>query len=173
MLEHFASMRRIAAAPERIEARSVTFADGTTVRPGLLLWATGYRANLSWIYVPRLAAVRNAHDMRSRSGGAVRSLDAPQLYFLGGGLEGIGSTSFKYALLCRSIMSHIWPEPAIVVCESRRVPQLVEWLHTRHTEEIPCPRANSAATSWQRNPRRTLRTRRSRSPIGPCRPRRR
>jgi hypothetical protein len=34
----------------------------------------------------------------------VRSLDAPQLYFLGGGLEGIGSTSFNYALLCRSIM---------------------------------------------------------------------
>jgi hypothetical protein len=37
----------------------------------------------------------------------VRSLDAPQLYFLGGGLEGIGSTSFNYALLCRSITSHI------------------------------------------------------------------
>ncbi|MBS0450529.1 MAG: FAD-dependent oxidoreductase [Proteobacteria bacterium] len=107
MLEHFTGIRRIAAPPERIEARTVTFADGATVKPDLLLWGTGYATNLSWIEVPALQAVRNAQELRSRTGGAVRSLDAPQLYFLGTGLEGIGSTSFNYALLCRSIMSHI------------------------------------------------------------------
>lgn len=107
MLEHFGSIRRIAAVPERVEGRTVTFSDGTTAQPDLLLWGTGYVANLSWIDLPALQAVRNAHDLRSRSGGAVRSLDAPQLYFLGTGLEGFGSTSFNYALLCRSIMSHI------------------------------------------------------------------
>ena len=107
MLEHFASIRRIAAVPECIDGRTVTFADGTTLQPDLLLWGTGYAANLSWIDVPELHGVRNSQDLRRRSGGAVCSLDAPQLYFLGNGLDGVGSTSFNYALLCRSIMSHI------------------------------------------------------------------
>jgi hypothetical protein len=107
MLEHFASIRRIAAGPELIEGRTVTLSDGSTVQPDVVLWGTGYTADLSWLDVPELAAVRNAHDLRQRCGGAFRSLDAPQLYFLAVGLDGIGSTSFAFSLSCRSIMSHI------------------------------------------------------------------
>jgi cation diffusion facilitator CzcD-associated flavoprotein CzcO len=107
MIEHFASIRRIAAMPERIEGGTVTLSDGTTVQPDLMLWGTGYTTDLSWLDVPALAAVRNAQDLRRRCGGAFRSLDAPQLYFLAVGLDGIGSTSFAFSLSCRSIMSHI------------------------------------------------------------------
>jgi len=107
MLEHFASIRRIEAVPECVEGRVVTFADGTRLSPDVVLWGTGYATNLSWIDVPALAGVRNTRDLRRHCGGAVRSLDAPQLYFLGSGLDGVGSTSFLYGLICRSIMSHI------------------------------------------------------------------
>jgi len=107
MIEHFASIRRIPAGPEQIEGGTVTLSDGTTVRPDLLLWGTGYTTDLSWLDVPALAAVRNTHDLRRRCGGVFRSLDAPQLYFLAVGLDGVGSTSFALSLSCRSIMSHI------------------------------------------------------------------
>jgi cation diffusion facilitator CzcD-associated flavoprotein CzcO len=107
MIEHFASLRRIASAPESIEGETVTLSDGTTLRPDLVLWGTGYTTDLSWLDVPALAAVRNTHDLRQRCGGAFRSLDAPQLYFLAVGLDGIGSTAFAFSLSCRSIMSHI------------------------------------------------------------------
>jgi cation diffusion facilitator CzcD-associated flavoprotein CzcO len=107
MIEHFASIRRSAAAPERIEGGTVTLSDGTTLQPDLLLWGTGYTTDLSWLDVPGLAAVRNTQDLRRRCGGAFRSLDAPQLYFLAVGLDGIGSTAFAFSLSCRSIMSHI------------------------------------------------------------------
>jgi hypothetical protein len=107
MIEHFASIRRIAASPEAFEGGAVTFSDGTTAQPDIVLWGTGYTTDLSWLGVPALAAVRNAQDLRLRCGGAFRSLDAPQLYFLAVGLDGVGSTSFAYSLSCRSIMSHI------------------------------------------------------------------
>ena len=107
MIEHIALIRRIAAGPELIEGGTVTLCDGTKARPDLVLWGTGYTADLSWLDVPALAAVRNTQDLRRRCGGAFRSLDAPQLYFLAVGLEAVGSTSFAFSLSCRSIMSHI------------------------------------------------------------------
>lgn len=107
MIEQFASIRRIAAGPEVIEGRTVTFPDGTTAQPDVVLWGTGYTTDLSWLDVPALASVRNTHDLRHRCGGAFRSLDAAQLYFLAVGLDGVGSTSFAFSLSCRSIMSHI------------------------------------------------------------------
>ena len=45
--------------------------------------------------------------LAARCGGLVRSLDAPDLYFPGVGLDGIGSAPWLFALLSRSIMSHI------------------------------------------------------------------
>ncbi|MBI5275815.1 MAG: NAD(P)/FAD-dependent oxidoreductase [Burkholderiales bacterium] len=107
MIEHFASIRRLPATPEVIEGTTVTLSDGTTLRPDLLLWGTGYTTDLSWLDVPALAAVRNTQELRQRCGGVFRSLDAPQLYFTAVGLDGVGSTSFAFSLSCRSIMSHI------------------------------------------------------------------
>jgi Pyridine nucleotide-disulphide oxidoreductase len=107
MIEHFASIRRIAAVPQQIDGAVVTLSDGTTLQPDLLLWGTGYTTDLSWLDVPALHAVRNMHDLRQRCGGGFRSLDAAQLYFIAVGLDGVGSTSFAFSLSCRSIMSHI------------------------------------------------------------------
>ena len=107
MIEHFASIRRIVSNVESIEGGTVTLSDGTTLQPDVVLWGTGYSTDLSWLDVPELATVRNTHDLRLRCGGGFRSLDAPQLYFIAVGLDGVGSTSFAFSLSCRSIMSHI------------------------------------------------------------------
>lgn len=107
MIEHFASIRRIAATPESIEGRTVTLTDGTALQPDLVLWGTGYTTDVSWIDVPALADVRSPKDLQRHSGGAFRCLDVPHLYFLATALDGIGSTSFAFSLSCRSLMSHI------------------------------------------------------------------
>lgn len=107
MIEQFASIRRIAATPETIEVGTLTFNDGTQASPDVLLWGTGYTSDFSWLDVPALDAVRSTRDLRQRCGGAFRSVDAPQLYFLAVGLDGVGSTSFAFSLSARSIMSHI------------------------------------------------------------------
>jgi hypothetical protein len=46
-------------------------------------------------------------ELATRCGCIVRSLDAANLYFPGVGLDGIGSSPWAYALVCRTIMSHI------------------------------------------------------------------
>ncbi|WP_395685522.1 NAD(P)-binding domain-containing protein [Caenimonas koreensis] len=107
MIEHFAAIRRIAAEVEHMQGDTVTLTDGTALRPDVVLWGTGYSADLSWLDVPALATMRSATQLREHCGGGFRSLDAAQLYFLAVGLDGLGSTSFAFALSCRSIMSHI------------------------------------------------------------------
>lgn len=107
MIENFAAIRRTPATIEEVVGDTVTLADGTRLSPDIVLWGTGYTTDLAWLDVPQLANVRNVQMLRRRCGGAFRSLDAPNLYFLAGGLDGVGSTSFAFSLTCRSIMSHI------------------------------------------------------------------
>jgi putative flavoprotein involved in K+ transport len=46
------------------DGRTVRFADGSTLQVGVVVWATGYRSDYSWIHIPGV-------------------LDVPGLYFLG------------------------------------------------------------------------------------------
>jgi putative flavoprotein involved in K+ transport len=56
--------------------RTLTFADGSTVEPDAVIWATGYRSDYSWITTPVL---RPDGDVAHRRG----VTDVPGLYFLG------------------------------------------------------------------------------------------
>ena len=57
-------------------ARSVQFADGSTLDAGVVIWATGYRPDYSWIHV---AGVARDGQVAHRRG----VTDVPGLYFLG------------------------------------------------------------------------------------------
>lgn len=46
-------------------------------------------------------------DVAARCGGGFRSLDAPNLYILGICLDGIGSATWGYSLMARSLAAHI------------------------------------------------------------------
>jgi len=58
------------------DGRTVRFADGSTLDVGVVLWATGYRSDYSWISVP--GVVRNGRVAHRRG-----VTDVPGLYFLG------------------------------------------------------------------------------------------
>jgi putative flavoprotein involved in K+ transport len=58
------------------DGRTVRFTDGSTLDVGVVLWATGYRPDYSWISIP--GVVRNGRVSHRRG-----VTDTPGLYFLG------------------------------------------------------------------------------------------
>jgi hypothetical protein len=98
------SSRAVAA----IDGSTVMMADGQRLDDvDVLLWGTGYATDLSYIAVPRLAAIRSVNELGARCGCGFRSLDAANLYFPGVGLDGIGASPWTYCLMARTILSHI------------------------------------------------------------------
>lgn len=107
MLAHFGALDRHAGTVDAIEGGEVVLADGARVAVDLLLWGTGYTTDLSYFEAARLASISSVDEMSSRCGCIFRSLDAPDLYLPGVGLDGIGAAPWAYALMARSIMLHI------------------------------------------------------------------
>jgi len=58
------------------QERTVRFADGSTLEVGVVIWATGFRADYSWIHIPGVAQDGRVVHRRGVT-------DVPGLYFLG------------------------------------------------------------------------------------------
>jgi putative flavoprotein involved in K+ transport len=67
---------RLRPAVTRAEERTAGFADGTTLEVGIVIWATGYRSDYSWIDIPGLIGDGKVIHRRGVS-------HVPGLYFLG------------------------------------------------------------------------------------------
>lgn len=107
MIQHYARLERHRGQVAAIDGGRVTLADGTRLEVDTVLWGTGYATDLRYFDNPRLAAIGSVNELCARCGCIFRSLDAPDLYFPGVGLDGIGSAPWAYMLIARSIMSHI------------------------------------------------------------------
>ncbi len=107
MLANFGAIERHSGEVSAVKGRTLTLSDGARVDADLLLWGTGYGLDLSYFESPAIASIRTLGALAARCGGLVRSLDVANAYFPGVGLDGIGSTSFVYSLMARSIMAHI------------------------------------------------------------------
>ena len=107
MIENFGRIERFRGSVEAIEGARITLSDGTRLDADMILWGTGYATDLSWFEEPRLAAIRSVNQLCARCACIFRSMDAPDLYFPGVGLDGIGAAPWAYVLIARSIMSHI------------------------------------------------------------------
>jgi len=77
------SRRRLRAAGVRFrpavagaDGRTVRFADGSSLDVEVVIWATGYRSDYSWIHIPGVARDRQVVHRRGVA-------DVPGLYFLG------------------------------------------------------------------------------------------
>ena len=100
MIQHYAQLERHRGEVVAIDGRRVALADGTRREVDAILWGTGYATDLSWFEDPKLASIRSVNELCSRCGCIFRSLDAPDLYFPGVGLDGIGSAPWAYMLIC-------------------------------------------------------------------------
>ena len=93
MLANFTAIERHRGSVESIADRTVTLSDGHQLEADLLLWGTGYSLDLSYFEAPEIASIRTLDALCARCGGIFNSLDAPNLYFPGVGLDGIGSSA--------------------------------------------------------------------------------
>jgi hypothetical protein len=107
MIQHYAQLERHRGQVAAIDGRRITLRDGTRLEVDAILWGTGYGTDLRYFDAPKLAAIRSVNELCARCGCIFRSLDAPNLYFPGVGLDGIGSAPWAYMLIARSVMSHI------------------------------------------------------------------
>ena len=108
MLADFGTLERHSGTTvASIAGGEVTLANGTRLAADIVLWGTGYETDLSYFEDERIASIRNVSELGTRCACQFRSLDAPDLYFPGVGLDGIGALSWSYALAARSIVSHI------------------------------------------------------------------
>ena len=107
MIQHYAQLERHAGEVAAIDGRRVTLVEGRRLEVDVLLWGTGYATDLRWFADPAIAGIGSVNALCRRCGGIFRSLDAPDLYFPGVGLDGIGSAPWAYMLIARSVVSHI------------------------------------------------------------------
>ena len=107
MLAGFGELERYRGSIEAIEGRDVTLSDGTRLAVDVLLWGTGYQTDLSYFEEPRIARIRTVGELAARCACIFRSMDAPDLYVPGVGLDGIGSAPWAFMLMARSVLSHI------------------------------------------------------------------
>ncbi|MGL6111697.1 MAG: NAD(P)-binding domain-containing protein, partial [Rubrivivax sp.] len=107
MLTNFDRIERFAGTVQAIEGSRVTLSDGKRLEVDTLLWGTGYATDLRYFEDPRLASIGSVNQLCARCACIFRSIDAPDLYFPGVGLDGIGAAPWAYMLIARSIMSHI------------------------------------------------------------------
>jgi len=59
-----------------VDGRTVRFIDGSSLDAGIVLWATGYRSDYSWIGIPGVASEGKVIHQRGVT-------EVPGLYFLG------------------------------------------------------------------------------------------
>lgn len=107
MLAGLAQITRHRGEVQALVNGQAHLSDGSVHTIDRVLWGTGYRTDLSYFANPQLAAVTGVNELAARCGCLVRSLDEPDLYFPAVGLEGFGATSWNFAVMARSIASHI------------------------------------------------------------------
>ncbi len=102
-----------AIARHRGEVRSlrgneVTLESGERFETDRVLWGTGYRMELSYLGLPEYQGIRRARELLPRLGCLVRSLDHPNLFFVGMTLiNSTSSTPFLAAVEAKTIVSHM------------------------------------------------------------------
>jgi hypothetical protein len=107
MLAHFGDIERFNDTIAAIEDSDVELSDGRRLAADVVLWGTGYRTDLRYFADPRIASIVSIAELVGRCACVFRSIDAPNLYFPDVGLEGVGATSWAFALGARTLMSHI------------------------------------------------------------------
>jgi cation diffusion facilitator CzcD-associated flavoprotein CzcO len=108
MIQHFDSINRYQGEIQTINEKSIILKNGQSLESDVLLWGTGYKINLSYLNLPEYNNITELKDLYPRLGSLVRSLDYPNLFFLGMSLiESTTATPFFTAIESKSIVAHI------------------------------------------------------------------
>jgi cation diffusion facilitator CzcD-associated flavoprotein CzcO len=107
MIENYLRIERHRAEVVRVSGRRVTLSNGEAIDADLLLWGTGYEIDLGFFANEALSRIRRHEELFAQCGCGVVATAEPGLYFLAAGLESTGTAPWAYALLARTLMSHM------------------------------------------------------------------
>jgi len=108
MIRHFDNIHRHPDEIQAINENEIILKSGERLVSDVLLWGTGYQMNLSYLDLPEFNNITRLKDLKPRLGSLVRSLDYPNMFFLGMSLiESTSATPFFAAIESKSIVAHI------------------------------------------------------------------
>lgn len=108
MVRHFDNIHRYPDEIQAINENEIILKCGERLVSDVLLWGTGYQMNLSYLDLPEFNNITRLEDLKPRLGSLVRSLDYPNMFFLGMSLiESTSATPFFTAIESKSIVAHI------------------------------------------------------------------
>ena len=100
--------RRHLAEVRAVDGGTIELSNGERIEADLLLWGTGYAADLGYLEVDALSGAKDLREVGRRMRAMFRSPDASNLFLLAPGvLETTTVTPWAYAHAAKSIMSHI------------------------------------------------------------------
>lgn len=108
MIDNFERIDRYRGEVHCLEGGQVELIDGRRFETDMLLWATGYDTDLSYLDVDPLCELRDPGAVAERCYSGFRSRDADQLFILAPAIvESTTSAPWAYAHVARSMMAHI------------------------------------------------------------------
>ena len=91
-----------------LQGKEVALKNGEHFETDVILWGTGYRMDLAFLGLPEYRHVNKLEDLKPKLGSLVRSMDYPNLFFIGMSLvDSTTSTPFFAAIEAKSIVAHI------------------------------------------------------------------
>jgi hypothetical protein len=146
MIRNLGSIARHRGEVRRMRNREVTLDNGERFETDVVLWGTGYRMSLEYLGLPEYSRIDKASELLPRLGSLVRSIDYPNLFFIGMTLvESTSSTPFLAAVEARSIVSHILGDCEIPEKSTPR--QIAYWRLFEHFARFD--RANYPRFRWR------------------------
>lgn len=111
MIENIGRIRRHRGVVEEIDGKRVLTTSDGWVETDVLAWSTGYRMDLSYLDLPEYRDMDRVDHLFPRLGHLMKSLDYPDMYFVGMPLLGSTSaTPFFGAVESKTIVAHILGE---------------------------------------------------------------
>ena len=115
MIKEFNRIERHRGEVRSLRGKTIQLSSGEEVEADLLLWGTGYAVDIGYLGIEPLAGASGLNAMARRCYSGFRSIDAPNLFLMAPGvLETNTSTTWAYAHVAKSIMSHIAGQPVFV-----------------------------------------------------------
>lgn len=108
LIRNLKRVTRHRAGIRSLRGRELVLSNGERLQTDRVLWGTGYTMDLSYLDLPEYRRVRRLEELFPKLGSLVRSLDYPDLFFLGMTVNNTSnSTPYSAAIEARTIISHM------------------------------------------------------------------
>ena len=108
VIKNLEMIYRHRAQVRSLHEKTLLLSNGESFETDQILWGTGYNINLHYLNLPEFDQIKKLHDLYPKLASLVKSVDYPNLFFLGMALiNSSSSTTLFAAVESKTIISHI------------------------------------------------------------------